>query len=83
MLVVITKDLKALKNNFKIEKNHVEVDKKFVNKYKLSLSDLREIMQIINGIENFRYGTTINQKVYEVFKDYNVIFSEDGIGWRY
>jgi hypothetical protein len=77
------KNLEDLKSKFNVEKNHIEVNKKFINKYKLSPYDMREIMQIIDDIEHFKYGTTINQKFYEVFKDYNVIFSEDGIGWRY
>ena len=80
------KNFKELKSKFTIIKAYgtcvVNVEKSFVSKYKLSLFDIREIMRLMESIENGLYDSTINEKVANILKQYGVEIMQSYIGWE-
>lgn len=72
------KTINELKSKFTFHKDFIDVDKRFISKYHLTNYDLRELISILYGEQR----TTINSNIIKVFKEYNVIYIPEGIGWR-
>lgn len=72
--------MKELLKNFWYDRQGLVVNKKFVNKYKLSNYDINELYDML--LSKNEYETTINSKLVNILKDYNFKITEEGIGWK-
>lgn len=72
--------MKELLKNFWYDRQGLVVNKKFVNKYKLSSYDINELYDML--LSKNEYETTINSKLVNILKDYNFKITEEGIGWK-
>ncbi len=70
--------MEELKSKFIINKDYIEVDKKFVSEHHLTSYDLRELLSILYEGQK----TTINTKIVTLFKKLKIDFIPEGIGWR-
>lgn len=72
------KNINDLKNKFTFNKDFIQVDDRFISKYKLTSYDIRELIEILFRSQN----TTINSKLLEVFNDYKIKYVPEEIGYR-
>lgn len=72
--------MKELLKKFWYDRQGLVVNKKFVNKYKLSNYDINELYDML--LSKNEYETTINSKLVNILKDYNFKITEEGIGWK-
>lgn len=72
--------MKELLKNFWYDRQGLVVNKKFVNKYKLSSYDIHELYDML--LSKNEYETTINSRLVNILKDYNFKITEEGIGWK-
>lgn len=72
--------MKELLKNFWYDRQGLVVNKKFVNKYKLSNYDINELYDML--LSKNEYETTINSKLVNILKDYSFKITEEGIGWK-
>ena len=70
--------MNKLKSKFIFFKDFIQVDDRFISKYKLTAYDIRELIEILFRSQN----TTINSKLLEVFNDYKIKYVPEGIGYR-
>lgn len=70
-----------LKSHIHYNKDFIDIDRALVNKEHLSLWDLKELIRLIEDIDNYRETTTINKRVANLLIKSGVILFETDTGW--
>jgi hypothetical protein len=52
-----------------------------VNKNHLSLWDIRELIRLIDAIDNYKEAQTINKNVAKLLQNSGVVMFENEVGW--
>ena len=76
------KNINNLLEMFEIDKDGIKVNKQFVNRNKLTIFEIREIMRLLDAIKNKLPDSTINEKIAKILKAYGVDVRQSYIGWE-
>lgn len=71
--------MEELKKKFTICKDYIDIDKRFISKYKLTPYEMRELVRLLFIKDE---ATTICSNVIKVLDDFNIKYVTEGIGWR-
>lgn len=70
-----------IKSHIHVSDRYIDVDRVLVNKNHLTMWDIRELIRLIDAIDNYKEAQTINKNVAKLLQNSGVIMFETEVGW--